>query len=66
VGREKEEQIVREEPANARARQDGFVCDVCGGALLESIERRQKLCTSCAKQMADDSNYDTTPRLLAD
>jgi hypothetical protein len=55
MGREKEEQIVRDERERARARQEGYVCDICGSALLESAERRRKLCARCAKQMDDNS-----------
>jgi hypothetical protein len=44
MGREKEEQVVREERARQRAREVGHVCWVCGQPLLTSEERTSKTC----------------------
>ncbi len=50
MGRQKEEQLEREEQARMHAPK----CDICGQPLLASKERASKICASCAKAMDAD------------
>jgi hypothetical protein len=54
MGREKEEQIIREERARERAKAEGKVCGICGEPLLTSAERSRGLCAQCQRTMDKD------------
>jgi hypothetical protein len=54
MGREKEEQIVREERARQRARDEGDICGACGEPLLTEDEQFEGVCDRCQAIMNRD------------
>ena len=54
MGWEKEQQIVREERARQRARNDGNICGVCAQPLLTARERSSGVCAGCCHTMEKD------------
>jgi len=54
MGYEKEQQIVREEQARQRAKEEGKVCGVCGAPLIATRERSSGVCGNCDNTMNKD------------
>ena len=54
MGREKEEQIEREEARRRQAESDGRRCDYCGAVIPYGTDRQSGACPACVGAMRDD------------
>ena len=54
MGREKEEQIIREENAQRAARRSGKVCVYCAAPLMSGNERSRGSCNRCENTVTKD------------